>query len=113
MSSATASAALAPKQSFGDVRVDPPQEILANEVCALLSRSGLRDLVDVQALEQAGFRVEDALPLAGKEDAGLTPAQLAFVLSQIDLASLPDRRELAGYVAALSRRLVAQALPRR
>jgi len=127
-----------PKQSFGDIRVDPPQEILANKLCALLSRSELRDLIDVYALEQAGFPVEDALPLAEKKDAGLTPAQLAWVLSQIDLASLPEgkivlyegyglppsapapeataagiptRRELLDYLAELSKRLVGRALP--
>ncbi len=127
-----------PKQSFGDIRVDPPQEILANKLCALLSRSELRDLIDVYALEQAGFRVEDALPLAEKKDAGLTPAQLAWVLSQIDLTGLPEgkivlyegyglppsasapeaaaagtptRRELLGYLAELSKRLVGRAVP--
>ncbi|GAC1337956.1 MAG: hypothetical protein NVS2B9_13570 [Myxococcales bacterium] len=127
-----------PKQSFGDIRVDPPQEILANKLCALLSRSELRDLIDVYALEQAGFRVEDALALAEKKDAGLTPAQLAWVLSQIDLTSLPEgkivlyegyglppsasapeaaaagiptRRELLGYLAELSKRLVGRAVP--
>ncbi len=129
-----------PKQTFGDVRVDPPQEILANKLCALLSRSELRDLLDVYALEQAGFRVEDALPLAEKKDAGLTPAQLAWVLSQIDLTSLPpgkivlykgygpppsaptpdaaasgipSRRELLTYLAELSKRLVGRAMPAR
>jgi hypothetical protein len=103
-----------PKQHIGNIQVDPPQEILANKLCVLLSRSELRDLVDVYALEGAGLRVEDALPMAEKKDAGLTPAQLAWVLSQIDLASLPEgepvlrdapstptRRELAEYVVTL------------
>lgn len=115
-----------PKQRIGHIQVDPPQEILANKLCALLSRSELRDLVDVFALERAGLRVEDALPLAEKKDAGLTPAQLAWVLSQIDLPSLPEgepvlrdapstptRRQLAEYVATLGKRLVALALPPR
>jgi hypothetical protein len=115
-----------PKERIGNIRVDPPQEILANKLCTLLSRSELRDLVDVYALERAGLRVEDALPLAEKKDAGLTPAQLAWVLSQIDLASLPEgepvlrdalsaptRGELAAYVAALGKRLVTLALPPR
>ncbi|MGE5048819.1 MAG: nucleotidyl transferase AbiEii/AbiGii toxin family protein [Deltaproteobacteria bacterium] len=100
-----------PKLIFGDVRVDPPEEILANKLCALLSRSELRDLIDVRALEQAGFRVEDALPLAQNKDAGLTPAQLAWVLSGIDFAGIPQGRELSAYVESLSRRLVAKAMP--
>ncbi len=103
----------APKQIFGEVRVDPPQEILANKLCALLSRSELRDLFDVRALEQAGFRVEDAWPLAQAKDAGLTPAQLAWVLSRIDLAGAPGGGDLASYVGDLRRRLVARAHPGR
>lgn len=121
-----------PKQSFGDIRVDPPEEILANKLCALLSRSEVRDLIDVHALERAGFRIEEAFPLAEKKDAGLTPAQLAWVLSQFDLTSLPEgtiglgqgeglpapaaagaptRRDLLAYLAELSKRLVGRALP--
>jgi hypothetical protein len=127
-----------PKERVGNILIDPPQEILANKLCALLSRSELRDLIDVYALEQAGFRVEDVLPLAQQKDGGLTPAQLAWVLSQIDLSSLPEgkivlveghrappqsrapepasdrlpsKRELLGYLAALSKRLVGRALP--
>jgi predicted nucleotidyltransferase component of viral defense system len=111
-----------PKVQFGAVRVDPPEEILANKLCTLLSRSELRDLVDVYALEEAGFRVEDALPLAQRKDGGLTPLQLDWVLSQIDLARLPDgkivlaesrpsddaptRNELQQFLRGLSRRLL-------
>lgn len=73
------------KARFGDVRVDPPEEILANKLCALLSRSEIRDLVDVRALEQAGFALDAALALAIRKDAGLTPATLAWVLSEIQI----------------------------
>jgi CheY-like chemotaxis protein len=38
-----------PKERIGNIRVDPPQEILANKVCALLSRSELRDALDAGA----------------------------------------------------------------
>jgi hypothetical protein len=60
------------------VLVDPPAEILANELCALLSRGEVRDLVDVLFLERAGLRVEDALGPASMKDGGLTPAHLAW-----------------------------------
>jgi predicted nucleotidyltransferase component of viral defense system len=73
------------KREINGVRVDSPEEILANKLCALLSRSEIRDLVDVRELELAGFSVEAALPVAAKKDTGLTPAQLAWVLHQIDL----------------------------
>ncbi|HMB26872.1 MAG TPA: nucleotidyl transferase AbiEii/AbiGii toxin family protein [Blastocatellia bacterium] len=67
------------------IRVDPPEEILANKLCTLLERAEIRDLVDVRALEMAGCRVEDALPFAALKDTGLTPAQLGWVLNQIGL----------------------------
>ncbi|MCU0918692.1 MAG: nucleotidyl transferase AbiEii/AbiGii toxin family protein, partial [Planctomycetes bacterium] len=48
-----------PKNRFGGVRVDPPEEILANKLCALFSRAELRDPLDVLVLERAGFRSQD------------------------------------------------------
>jgi hypothetical protein len=67
------------------VRVDPPEEILANKLCALLSRAEVRDLVDVYMLERTGLRAEDALDAAMRKDGGATAAQLAWVLSQITI----------------------------
>lgn len=107
-----------PKRHFGDVRVDPPQEILANKLCTLLSRAELRDLVDVLALERAGFRAEDALPLANCKDGGLTPAQLAWVLSQVtvgDDAAIPgdvSPADLQAFLADLIARLTRLSFPR-
>ncbi len=71
------------KPIINGIRVDSPEEILANKLCALLSRSEIRDLIDVQALEKAGFNLENALEVAAKKDTGLTPAQLAWVLNEI------------------------------
>jgi hypothetical protein len=95
------------------IRIDPPEEILANKLCALLSRSEIRDLVDVRALEMAGYRIEDALPSASLKDTGLTPAQLGWVLDQIKMGDdlIPPgevsvqelRRYLADLIARLSR----------
>ena len=107
-----------PKLSVGEIRVDPPREILANKLCALLSRSELRDLVDVLALARAGFSIEDALPLATLKDAGLSPAQLAFVLSEIAIgedATIPGGfapGELREFIADLRDRLARIAFPR-
>jgi hypothetical protein len=72
------------------LRFDPPEELLANKLCAILGRSELRDLVDLFCLEQAGHRVLDAVPAARRKDAGLTPGQLAWALGQVPLARLPD-----------------------
>jgi len=71
------------KREINGIRVDSPEEILANKLCALLSRSEIRDLVDVRELEKAGFKIEDALSVAQQKDSGLTAAQLAWVLNQI------------------------------
>lgn len=105
------------KLVFGDVRVDPPDEILANKVCTLLSRSEVRDYVDVYLLERAGFKVESALALAARKDAGLTPATLAWVLSQVQIgddARIPGGvtpEELRRFIADLIERLTRLAFP--
>jgi len=107
---------LADKLRFGSIRVDSPEEILANKLCALLSRAELRDLVDVRALEHAGYRVEDSLDPASQKDGGLTPGQLAWVLSEIRIGddaeppgvSVPELRE---YLEDLAGRLTRLAFP--
>jgi hypothetical protein len=102
----------------GKIRIDPPEEILANKLCALLSRSELRDVVDVLELERAGYPMDSALPWAMKKDSGMTPAQLAWVLSQIHIADdarIPGARspeEVREYLADLRARLARLAMPR-
>jgi hypothetical protein len=99
------------------IRIDSTREIMANKLCTLLSRAELRDLVDVRALEQAGLRLEDHLEDAARKDAGLTPGQLAWVLSQLEIgddATPPggvSAGELRAYLADLVRRLTAAAYP--
>lgn len=78
------------------IAVDPPEEVLANKLTTLLARSEERDLIDVMALEYAGYRIEEALPLALAKDGACTPAQLGFILSEI---RIPDAVELPGGVA--------------
>ncbi len=105
------------KPLFGDVRVDLPEEILANKRCTLLSRAEVRDYVDVYALEQAGFRMESALELATRKDSGLTPATLAWVLSEVQIGDdaripggvTPD--ELRRFISDLVGRLTRLAFP--
>jgi hypothetical protein len=100
------------------VRIDPAEEIFANKLCALLSRSEIRDLVDVRELENAGFDLESAVEGAARKDSGLTAAQLAWVLSQIrlgDAADLPGgvkASELTNYLHDLVDRLRRMAIPR-
>lgn len=105
------------KTMVNGVRVDPPEEILANKLCALLSRSEVRDLVDVRALEALGHRIEDALPAATSKDSGLTPAQLGWILSQIELGDdlIPpgdvSTQELRQYLDDLISRLARLSFP--
>lgn len=105
------------KPVINGIRIDTPEEILANKLCALLSRSEIRDLVDVREFEKAGFSLENALNAASKKDSGLTPAQLAWVLNQIkfgDDIRLPiaiSVTELREYLQSLIDRLKRLALP--
>ncbi len=99
------------------VRIDLPEEILVNKLNTIVSRSEIRDLVDVMALERAGYSVEDALEGALAKDGGCTPATLAWVLSEIEIAEqaeLPggiSGAEMRSYLEELIRRLRRAALP--
>ncbi len=105
------------KQIINGIRIDSPEEILANKLCTLLSRSEIRDLVDVRELEKAGFNLENALSAARRKDTGLTAAQLAWVLNQIkfsDDATPPGEVsviELQDYLNDLIARLKRLAFP--
>lgn len=105
------------KRQIGTIRLDSPEEILANKLGTLLQRAELRDLVDVRALELAGYSIEAALPLAMLKDAGLTPAQLAWVLSSISIGDdAPsvggiDAVELRRYLESLTARLARLGAP--
>ena len=105
------------KSEINGIRIDAPEEILANKLCALLSRAEIRDLVDVRELEKAGFNLENALAAAERKDTGLTAAQLAWVLNQIKLGddltppgniSVADLRD---YLNDLIARLTRMAFP--
>ena len=105
------------KLEIDGIRVDPPLEILSNKLCTLLSRGEIRDLVDVFVLEQAGYRMEDALGAAMQKDRGLTPAQLAAILDEWTIgpeARLPgsvDPKRLDEYRHDLIARLTRLAFP--
>ncbi len=107
----------ADKPVHGRVRVDPPDEIFANKLCTLLSRSEVRDIVDVRALQGLGLSLETALAAARKKDGGLTPGQLAWVLSQVTIgeqAVVPGGvtpAELREYLARLVDELARLAHP--
>jgi predicted nucleotidyltransferase component of viral defense system len=105
------------KPIINGIRIDSPEEILANKLCALLSRSEIRDLIDVRQLEKAGFSLKNACQVAAKKDSGLSAGQLAWVLNQInfgDDAQLPSDisvDELREYLNDLIDRLKQLAFP--
>ena len=106
------------KLEIDGIVVDPPAEILANKLCALLSRIEPRDLIDVKVLEEAGYDAVAALSLAQQKDGGLSPAQLAWVLSSFAISDAAElygvpRAELEAYRESLIERLSRAAFPRR
>ena len=107
----------ADKPMYGLVRVDPPEEIFANKLCTLLGRSEVRDLIDLRALEGLGLPLAEGLEAGRRKDGGLTPAQLAWVLSEIRIgeeAPLPGGvapSELRDYLRGLIDRLARLAHP--
>lgn len=105
------------KKTINGIRVDSAEEIFANKLCALLSRSEIRDLIDVRELEKSGLSFESALSAAEQKDTGLTPAQLAWVLNQVELGNgkdLPGNvsdSDLKNYLDELIVRLQRLAMP--
>jgi hypothetical protein len=103
------------KAAFGAVKVDTLREIAANKICTLLSRSEIMDLVDLEALMNAGVNLEQAFVDARKKEAGAAPATLAWVLDQVSIGSdavLPggvEPEQLLKFRDTLTERLRAMA----
>jgi len=74
-----------------EVAVDTPHEILVNKLCALLSRSELRDLEDVRVLLDAGGNLGRALSDAPRKDRGFSTLTLAWVLREMAVVQLAER----------------------
>lgn len=70
------------------ILVDTPHEILINKLCALLSRSEYRDLVDLEALITNGLDWKRALVEAERKDGGFSAATLAWVVHDLPLRAL-------------------------
>jgi len=92
------------------------EEILANKICTLLLRVELRDLVDVMSLQRSGLDPIAAVSAAAAKDAGVTPSQLAWVLSSFPIPEGPlpgdvSPVDLRNFRDDLIRRLAASAFP--
>ena len=73
-----------------EVLVDTPHAILAEKLCALLERSELRDLVDIEALVRSGQDLNSALADAPRRDSGFSPLTLAWVLREWDVRKIAN-----------------------
>ena len=80
--------------------LDSPHEILVNKLCALLGRAELRDLRDLKALLESGLDLGRALAAAPKKDAGFSALTLAWVLKELQPASVAKQYGLSDAEAA-------------
>ncbi len=109
------------RYALGDVEilVDTPFEILVNKLTALLSRSEIRDLSDVNELLKQGLDLGTALAAAPKKDAGFSAMTLAWVLQGLDVAHLGHESGLSSegtqglleFKEELIQTLVARSVP--
>ena len=109
---------MADKPVTDGVRVDPPEEIRANKLAALLLRGETKDLVDLFAMKQAGLDPLDGLGDAARKDGGVDAATLAWVVSgcSLDTSDLRlvepvDATALEHFRTRLVERLRAAAHP--
>lgn len=70
------------------VRVDTAHEILVDKLCALVQRSEVRDLFDVQQLLAHGGDLRRAVADAPRKDGGFSPLTLAWLLEQLAVGEL-------------------------
>lgn len=73
----------APVELHGRVRLDSLRELAANKLACLVSRTEVRDLVDLEHLAAKGVDLDQAFADAQAKDAGLSPDTLAMSISWI------------------------------
>ena len=78
------------KRAFGDVRVDTLREIIANKLTTLISRTELKDLVDLYFLNREGHDIIAAVFDAQKKDGGWDPAVVAMLLEGLAIDEIPE-----------------------
>jgi len=101
------------------ILVETPYQLLVNKLCALLSRSELRDLIDVRALADAGIDIDKALVDCPKQDAGFSPLTFGWSVKSLPIDRLARRLgwpddKIAGLIAfrdQLVDQVVAAARP--
>jgi hypothetical protein len=100
------------------VLVESLADLRANKLTCILSRSEPRDLVDLLFLDRAGYPPEHDLTLALRQNAGLDPSVLAWLLGQFPVTPLPRMlvpltpAELTAFRDDLRERFRQAAVPR-
>jgi hypothetical protein len=102
-----------------EILIETRHQILVNKLCALLSRSELRDLVDVRALVEAGEDLVRALADAPNQDAGFSPLTFSWSVRSLAVRKLAtalgwsdeETSSLEQYRDALVERVLADARP--
>ncbi len=67
------------------IRGDTPLEIGINKICTLISRTELKDIVDLYFLEKNGFDIKGNIENAKLKDGGIEPAIISYLLAQVNL----------------------------
>jgi predicted nucleotidyltransferase component of viral defense system len=78
------------------VTVDALEEIFANKLTTVVSRSEVRDLWDVYQFVQRGLSITDALYNANLKDAGVSAEAVVFVLGDVNWEELRKAAQRAG-----------------
>jgi hypothetical protein len=103
--------------SVEGVQVESLDDLRANKLTCILSRSEPRDLVDLLFLDRAGYPPEADLKLALAKDGSIDPGVLAWLLGQFPVEPLPQMLEplppgeLEIFRDALAERLRRLAVP--
>ena len=103
------------KTKIGEIWVDRPKEITARLLCSLCTYFGLEELVDLRAVEIAGYTVEDHIEAAAHRDPNATPEAIVTSLSDFEIGDdeVPpgdvSAADLRSYLAVLILRLTSLA----
>jgi hypothetical protein len=96
-----------PAEPRAGMRVETTRTLLAQKLCALLSRTELRDLEDIGALLDAGEDLGRGLTDAAHLDGGFSPPTLAWLLQSFPTARAAEEGRDRTRLDAVRDRLLA------
>jgi hypothetical protein len=106
------------KKTFDIIKVDTQLEIGINKICTLLSRTELKDIIDLYFLVKNGFDIKENIEKAKLKDGGVEPAIISYLLSQFKISTLPDYmiekvtiEELEKFISVIKKLMAEIAYP--